>query len=72
MKGIIDRFEGNFAVIELENRETIDLPRHLLPLEAHEGDVVYEEEGVYRIDHEETKKAKEDISKLMDNLWDSK
>lgn len=70
MKGIIDRFEEDIAVIELENRETLNLPRHLLPVEAQEGDVVYGEEGVYRIDQEETKKNKEDISKLMDSLWE--
>lgn len=70
MKGIIDRFEENIAVIELENKEKMDLPRKLLPLEAREGDVVYEENGNYRIDQEETKKNKEDIAKLMDSLWE--
>lgn len=71
MKGIIDRFEVNIVVIELENRERIELPRELIPIEAREGDVVYEENGVYRIDPEETKKNKEDITKLMDSLWDN-
>lgn len=70
MKGIIDRFEVNIVVIELENRERIELPRELIPIEAREGDVVYEENGVYRIDPEETKKNKEDITKLMDGLWE--
>ncbi|AHF07062.1 DUF3006 domain-containing protein [Desulfitobacterium metallireducens] len=70
MKGIIDRFEENIAVVELENREKIDISRQLLPLEACEGDVVYEENGVFYIDQEETKKNKEDINKLMDNLWE--
>lgn len=70
MKGIIDRFEGDIAVIELEGRETFNIPRHQLPVEAHEGDVVYEEEGIYRIDQEETRKNQEDISKLTENLWE--
>ena len=36
---IIDRFEGNWAIIEYE-RQTFNLPRQLLPPEALEGDVV--------------------------------
>ncbi|HVJ48731.1 DUF3006 domain-containing protein [Desulfitobacterium sp.] len=70
MRGIIDRFEGNIVVIELENREKLDIERKLLPLEAHEGDVIYKENGIYRIDREETKKNKEEIDKLMENLWE--
>lgn len=69
MKGTIDRFEGNYAVVELENRNVINVPKELLPIEACEGDVIYEENGVYYIDQEETERIKEDLHKLMDSLW---
>ncbi|MEA4903127.1 DUF3006 domain-containing protein [Desulfitobacterium sp.] len=69
MKGTIDRFEGNYAVVELENRNIINVPKELLPVEAREGDVIYEENGVYYIDQEETERIKEDLHKLMDSLW---
>lgn len=34
MRIIIDRFEGNFAVVELENRTMVNMPLELLPAEA--------------------------------------
>ena len=38
MQIIIDRFEGNFAVVELPDRQTVNLPCELFP-GAVEGDV---------------------------------
>lgn len=40
MKIIIDRFEGEFAVVELENGQTADIPSVLVPPEAAEGSVL--------------------------------
>ncbi len=40
MKFIIDRFEESFAIVELENKEMISIPRKILPLDAKEGDIV--------------------------------
>lgn len=40
MKFTIDRFEGDFAVVELEDREMVDLPLSLLPENAKEGDIL--------------------------------
>lgn len=39
MKVIIDRFEGDYAVVELENGEFADMPKVFVP-NAKEGDVV--------------------------------
>ncbi|MHB8126652.1 MAG: DUF3006 domain-containing protein [Desulfitobacteriaceae bacterium] len=69
MKGIIDRFEGNFAVVEMDRRRMQDIPRNQLPANTKEGDVIIEENGVYRIDEVETKKRREEINKLMKDLW---
>ncbi|WP_425801129.1 DUF3006 domain-containing protein [Desulfitobacterium sp. Sab5] len=69
MKGIIDRFEGDLAVIETEERQIITIQRRMLPPGVCEGDAVYEEDGVYRIDMEETKHRKEEIKTLMNRLW---
>ena len=35
----IDRFEGQWAVLETPNGKTINYPRNLLPKDAKEGDV---------------------------------
>lgn len=40
MKLIIDRFEGNFAVIELPNGQMIDCPKALFPNNAKEGSIL--------------------------------
>ena len=63
MKVIIDRFEGDYAVVETEDKIMVNLPKSLIP-GAKEGDVIS-----ISIDEEETKKRKDNISKLMDDLW---
>lgn len=40
MKVIIDRIEGGFAVVELENGSHFNLPTGLLPEGAKEGSVI--------------------------------
>lgn len=65
MKVTIDRFEGNFAVVELEDKSMVDMPVQLMPKGAKEGDIISIE-----INENETKARKERITKLMDDLWE--
>lgn len=69
MKGILDRFEGELAVLETQERKIIMIPRSRLPEGVCEGDVIYEENGVYGVDLEETKHRKAEINELMQGLW---
>lgn len=64
MKVIIDRFEGEYAVVELEIGKFVNMPKILVP-DAHEGDVI----DIY-IDEKETKKRKKHISELMNDLFE--
>lgn len=64
MKVIIDRFEGDYAIVETENKEMVELPITLIP-DAKEGDIIN-----ITIDSEETKNRKEYIQNLMDDLWE--
>lgn len=64
MKYIIDRFEGEFAVCELEDMSMVNVPKKALPQEAREGDSI-----LVTIDSAETEDRKEDIKKLMDDLF---
>ncbi len=64
MEVIIDRFEKEFAVVELEIGKFVNLPRILVP-NAKEGDVVS-----ITIDKNSTKKRKENIKNLMNNLFE--
>jgi hypothetical protein len=63
---IIDRFEGDWAVIEF-GRKTFNLPKLLLPAEAKEGDVIDIE---VTIDRKATASRKESTSKLADSLFE--
>lgn len=65
MKVTIDRFEGNYVIVELPNRSTVDMPKQLVPEDAKEGDILNID-----IDKNETVKRKERIKKLMDDLWE--
>jgi hypothetical protein len=70
VKVVIDRFEGDYAVCEKENREMIDIKKNILPNEAKENDVLDIEGDKIIIDIEETKKRKKDIEELTKDLWE--
>lgn len=65
---IIERFEGNIAVIE-NNDSRLEIRRDLLPDNAREGDVLVKDGKFYKIDTERTKKRREKILKLQNGLW---
>lgn len=69
-KYIIDRFEGDFAVLEKEDGGTVDVKKELLE-GACEGDVVIFEKGKYIIDAKETQMRKKNIEEKMRNLFKS-
>ncbi|PEW07817.1 DUF3006 domain-containing protein [Bacillus cereus] len=68
-RGIIDRFEGDVAVIEFNNI-TIEVPRSKLPPIVKEGDVLIIEDDKYTIDKKETEKRRREIQNLMDKLFE--
>lgn len=61
MKLIIDRFEGDFAVLELEDLSTVNLPKVLVP-NAKEGDIV-------TIEVSKDEERHERIEKFADSLF---
>ncbi|MBQ4630646.1 MAG: DUF3006 domain-containing protein [Clostridia bacterium] len=63
---IIDRFEGEYAVIETGNT-TFNIPKVALPENAKEGDCID-----VCINTDETKKRKEKVNNLMDKLFRNK
>ena len=65
---IVDRIEENFVVLERETGGSIDVKRELLP-NAERGDVLTEENGVFRIDEKETFERKKRISEKMNKLF---
>lgn len=64
MKVIIDRIEGGFAVVELENGSHFNLPTGLLPEGAKEGSVID-----ISLDKAAEEKKRRDISRLENKLF---
>lgn len=69
MKGIVDRFEGEYAVIEMDG-ETRDVKRNLIADSVRVSDVVILKNGKWERDSDETLKRKKEVKKLMDSVWE--
>jgi flagellar basal body L-ring protein FlgH len=63
---VLDRFEGEYALIEM-NRRIFHIPKVLLPKSAKEGDVITIQISV---DKEATEKQKQSLNKLADGLFE--
>ena len=63
MRVIVDRFEGDFAVVEKEEGVFYNVPKSLL-VGAKEGDVID-----IVINHEETERLREEVDDLIDDLF---
>lgn len=70
MKYIINRFEGDYAVVEDENKLMMDIHLKDLPKEVQEGDVLVKIGDSYSVDLGETERRKKKIQELVDDLWE--
>lgn len=59
----VDRFEGEWAVVETDGGRVVDVPLWILPEGVREGDVV-----VLRVDAEATGAARAEAGELLDRL----
>ena len=64
MRVILDRYEGDYAVVELENGDFVNMPR-VLAMNAEEGDIIE-----LRILEKETNERKAYIQNLADQLFE--
>lgn len=68
-KAVIDRFEGEFVVLELDNGDYINIPRKNCPEMAGEGMVVlYENDQIISIDTEETARRDYDFKVRFERI----
>ncbi len=65
LKFVIDRFEEEYAVVELENKDIVNIPIKILPKEVKEGDVIK-----ILVDYEETAIREELIKEKFNNLFE--
>lgn len=64
MKLIIDRFEGDFAVVELPDGQMVDCPKALLPDKAKEGSILN-----IIVDEEATNTKLKKVTERMNKLF---
>ena len=69
IKGIIDRFEGNIAVVEIDG-VTKDFNKDCFPENATTGDVVEIEGDSVTVLNDETEKLRKEIEELMNDVWE--
>ncbi|WP_246062112.1 DUF3006 domain-containing protein [Paenibacillus oralis] len=69
-KGIVDRFENEFVVIEFEGSHTKDIPRVMVSPEVAHGDVVELHDGIWQPNRVETEKRRQKIKELEDELFE--
>lgn len=70
VKGIIDRFEGKIAVVEIDGKEMKDYPKSKLPKGAKVGDMLIINGDQISISQEGTEKLQKDIDDLMEELFE--
>lgn len=64
MEVIVDRIEGDFAVVEIEKGKMCNLPIELVP-DVKEGDVV-----TITINQDKTEERKKTIEELMNSVFE--
>ena len=64
MRIVIDRFEGDFAVCEVDEGKFINLPKELFP-DANEGDIV-----LIQVLKDESKEKKKKLDNRLKKLFD--
>lgn len=60
---MVDRFEGEWAVVQVDGGSPVDLPVSILPEGTREGDVV-----VLRLDPEAGRAARAEAAALLERL----
>ncbi|QNO15772.1 DUF3006 domain-containing protein [Alkalicella caledoniensis] len=66
MKAVIDRFEGEYAVLLIEQEEVqIDFPKRMLPENVKEGDIL---RFNIELDPDETSAQEERVGNLLEKL----
>ena len=64
---IIDRFEGEYAVLETDSGMK-NVPRDMLPEEAREGDVVELKNGAYTVNKKAAVKRRRELREKLKKL----
>ena len=67
---IVDRFEGDYAILETESSTLINVNKNDIIGEVKEGDLLIKKNNLYYIDKEKTEIRKNKINDIMKGLWE--
>lgn len=67
---IVDRFEGDYAILETENSTLINVNKNDIIGEVKEGDILVKKDNNYYIDKEKTDNRNMEINDIMKGLWE--
>lgn len=66
---IVDRLEGDYVIVEIENSDLINVNKNDIIGEVKEGDILKKKDNIYYIDKEKTVLRKNKINDMMKGLW---
>ena len=71
MKGILERWEGSKAVIELDSGELLTAAKKMVAKEAREGDVLRysEQQDCWVVDRIATERRLAEVKKKTEDFW---
>ncbi len=70
MKTVLDRFEGDFAVLVADDGEIINVPKKEMPPGVREGMTIIIGNGKYTVDAKSTIERHERIKTLFKDLFE--
>ena len=68
MKAVIDRLEGEYAVLDIQGKIE-NIKKNQLPPDAREGDILVKKDGQWIIDRKSSERIKQAIDHLAGELW---
>lgn len=68
MKYVLDRYEGDYAILVDTNSRQFDVLIDDLPKESQEGDIFRFDEGIFVLNQEETEVAREKIKDIKQRI----
>ena len=70
IKLIIDRFEGTYAICEMEDKSMVKIPKYRLPLDCKEGDcLVQDSNEMIQKDNEATDRRNKHLKEKLNRLF---
>ena len=70
IKLIIDRFEGTYAICEMDDKSMVKIPKYRLPLDCKEGDcLVQDSNEMIQKDNEATDRRNKHLKEKLNRLF---